>query len=167
VAYTLEEPPYFGSSKMGSAVHAQSLRRAGVKIRAMICLEMIGYYSDRPFSQEYPLHALKLIYPTRGNFLAVVGRGDDVALIRRVKRAMQGGPLAIRSLNDPLNMTGTDLSDHASYWRQGYPAVMLTDSAFYRNQAYHEAGDTEDRLDYRRMAQVVEAAYQAVMRLAE
>ena len=98
---------------------------------------------------------------------AVVGRGKEVALIRRVKRAMQGGPLPIRSLNDPLRMTGTDSSDHASYWREGYPAVMLTDSAYYRNQAYHEAGDTEDRLDYQRMAQAVAATYQAVVRLAE
>ena len=167
VAYTLEEPPYFGSTRQGSAVHAKSLRLAGVKLRAMLCLEMIGYYSDRSGSQEYPHPALKLIYPTRGNFLAVVGRGKEVALIRRVKRAMQGGSLPIRSLNDPIGLIGTDLSDHASYWREGYPAVMLTDSAFYRNQAYHEAGDTEDRLDYARMAQAVAATYQAVMRLAE
>jgi hypothetical protein len=88
VAFTLEEPPGFGSPMMGSAVHVQSLRQEGVRVRAMLCLEMIGYFSDRSGSQSFPVPAMGLLYPRRGNFVAVAGRFADRPLIRRVKRAM-------------------------------------------------------------------------------
>jgi hypothetical protein len=157
VAYTLEEPPYFYTSHMGSMVHAESLKHQEVKVRLMISLEMIGYFSDAPDSQSFPISLLRLLYPSRGNFVSVVGSIGDGLLVRRLKSTMQtASPLPVYSINAPRFVPGIDFSDHLSYWRSGYPAVMITDTAFYRNHNYHTANDTAEKLDYRRMAMVVE-----------
>lgn len=167
VAYTLEEPPVFGSPLMGSAVHAASCRQRGVRVSAMLGLEMIGDFSDAPGSQTYPVPAMRLLYPSRGDFVAVAGRLREIGLVRRVKSAMRRVPeLPVRSINAPPAFGGIDLSDHASYWKEGIPAVMVTDTAFFRNARYHTEEDTPDRLDYRRMALVVSALHQAVLALA-
>src|SRR5215468_6651381 len=164
VAYTLEEPPFFRSEQMGSAAHAKALKREGAVVRVMFSLEMIGYFSDARDSQHFPSSAFSLFYPTEGNFISVVGKIDDGMLVRRIKKAMTGGTsLPIYSVNAPRLISGVDLSDHLSYWREGYPAVMITDTAFYRNSNYHTPDDTAERLDYRRMGQVVEGVYAAVI----
>ncbi len=167
VAYTTEEPPYFATEHMGSAVHAASLKKLGVKVRGMISLEMIGYFSDEPNSQSYPTPLLRLYYPSRGDFITVTGNPANAALTRRVKKAMRSGGVSVYSVTAPVFIPGIDYSDHASYWEQGYPGVMVSDTAFYRNKEYHKWGDTADRLDYKRMAQVVEGAFAAVHDLAE
>lgn len=166
VAYSTEEPPQFGTPHMGSAVHAEAQRKAGAKIRAMISLEMIGYFSDEPGSQDYPVPLLKLYYPSRGNFITVVGDPGGIALTRRVKKAMSGGSLPVYSITAPAFVPGIDYSDHASYWAAGYPAVMINDTAFFRNKHYHKTTDTADRLDYKRMAVVVDGALAAVLSLS-
>ncbi|HYG63754.1 MAG TPA: M28 family peptidase [Thermoanaerobaculia bacterium] len=164
VAFALEEPPHFGSSSMGSAVHAGSLKRRGVPVRAMICLEMIGYFSDEPESQRFPLPGLRWIYPSRGNFIAVVGRPGEGGLAGRVKKAMQRAtPLPVHSATLPSSVPGVGLSDHRNYWDAGYNAVMITDTAFFRNDNYHTEEDTPETLDYRRMAQVVQGVHAAVL----
>jgi hypothetical protein len=165
VAYTLEEPPHFRTPHMGSVWHARALQAAGRDVELMLSLEMIGYFSDRPGSQAYPLAAMKLGYPDRGNFIALVGRFGDFALSRSVKAAMSGASeLPVYSLNAPSLVQGVDFYDHRSYWAQGYPALMVTDTAFMRNQNYHGAGDTFDKLDYKRMAMVVQAVYAVAKR---
>lgn len=166
VGYSTEEPPYFATPHMGSAMHATALKAAGVKVRAMISLEMIGYFSDEPGSQAYPAPLLKLYYPSRGNFITVVGNTNSRQLTRRVKKAMSAGRLPVYSITAPVFIPGIDYSDHASYWDVGYPAVMINNTAFYRNRFYHKPGDTADRLDYRRMAEVVDGALAAVLSLA-
>ncbi|MFP2934056.1 M28 family peptidase [Pyxidicoccus sp. 3LG] len=167
VAYTLEEPPHFRTGNMGSAVHARSLKEAGVRVRAMVALEMLGHFTDVPGSQEYPLAALKLKYPDTGHFIGVVGTPGDGGLTDTVAEAMRGAsPLPVESLSAPRELEGVDFSDHASFWEQGYRAVMVTDTAFFRNPRYHEAGDTWDTLDYARMAQAVQGVYAAVRTLA-
>ncbi|MDD5629679.1 MAG: M28 family peptidase [Elusimicrobia bacterium] len=164
VAFTLEEPPQFGGADMGSARYAAALKSRGARLRAMLALEMIGRFSDQPGSQRYPLPLLRLFYPGRGDFAAVVGRGE---LNRAVKRAMRSASgLPVVSLAAPASLPGVDYSDHSSFWAQGYPAVMITDTAFYRNPDYHTSQDTADRLDYRRMAQVVDGVSTAVLELA-
>ena len=165
VAFSLEEPPYFRTEYMGSAVHAASLKKQGVPVRAMFCLEMIGYFSDAPGSQGFPTPALKPFYPSKGNFITIVGKPDQGALVRRVKTAMRhASPLPVFSINAPTAVPGIDFSDHGSYWKAGYDAaVMITDTAFYRNPNYHTARDTADTLDYRRMALVVQGVYAAVL----
>lgn len=167
VAYTLEEPPFFRTEQMGSAVHAESLREANAKLRAMLCLEMIGYFSDEPNSQEYPLAGLKALYPNKGNFIALVGTLDEIALLRRVKRAMiAASDLPLRSINAPRSLEGVDFSDHLNYWNRDFPALMITDTAFYRNKRYHHPEDVLDTLDFNRMAKVVQQVDAAVIELA-
>jgi hypothetical protein len=167
VAYTLEEPPYFGSAHMGSVMHAQSLRKDGVKVKAMLSLEMIGYFSDASDSQSFPVSLLRAFYPSRGSFIAVIGSLGEGGLARRVKRAMIGSSsLPVYSINAPRSVPGIDFSDHLSYWKAGYDALMITDTAFYRNHNYHTANDTAEKLDYRRMAMVVAGVYGAVIDLS-
>ncbi|WP_051293684.1 M28 family peptidase [Pseudoduganella violaceinigra] len=168
VAYTLEEPPHFRSRHMGSVWHARALKAEGRDVELMLSLEMIGYFSDRPGSQAYPLAPMKLGYPDRGNFIALVGQFGDFGVSRSVKAAMSGASdLPVYSLNAPGAVQGVDFSDHRSYWAQGYPALMVTDTAFMRNPNYHGAGDTFDKLDYKRMAMVVQAVYAVAKRAAE
>jgi Zn-dependent M28 family amino/carboxypeptidase len=160
VAFTLEEPPHFRSEDMGSARHARRLRDAGRAVRLMISLEMIGYFDSTPGSQTYPVPGLGLLYPDRGDFVAVVGRLRDWAAARRVKALMLGASdLPVRSINTFASMPGVDFSDHASYWNEGYSALMVTDTAFFRNPNYHGPRDTAERLDYARMAKVVQGMF--------
>ncbi|MBF5041604.1 M28 family peptidase [Aggregicoccus sp. 17bor-14] len=168
VAFVLEEPPFFGSQNMGSAVHARGLKKAGVKVRAMLSLEMLGCFSDAKGSQQYPVPGMKMLYPDAGNFIGVVGTLGGEALVAEVKAGMRSaGGIPVESLNAPRSVVGVDLSDHASFWDQGFPALMITDTAFLRNERYHRADDTWDTLDYPRMAQVVEALHCALESLAQ
>jgi len=163
VAYTLEEPPHFRSSNMGSAVHAKSLKVQGKRVSLMLSLECIGYFSDAPDSQQLLTPAMKAVYPTTGNFIALVGNYEEGHLSRRVKAGMQAATdLPVYSINAPSFLTGIDFSDHLSYWNEGFVGMMVTDTAFFRNQAYHTPEDTPDRLDYGRMAKVVEGVWQVV-----
>ena len=168
VAYCTEEPPHFGGSDMGSYRHAQWLAEQKVDVAAMVCLEMIGYFTDEPDSQDYPFAALKFLYPSTGNFIAVVGNTQQRRLLATVKDAMAGATdLPVYSAAIPEMVPGVDFSDHRSYWEFNYPAVMITDMAFYRNTAYHTEADTHDRLDYVRMAKVVLGIHQTVRVLTQ
>ncbi|MCS6926977.1 MAG: M28 family peptidase [Candidatus Binatia bacterium] len=168
VAFTLEESPHFSSAHMGSAVHAQSLQQRGMQVRIMFSLEMIGYFTDVPQSQRFPFPFLAAFYPTTGNFIAVVGKLDHGLVVRRVKQAMRrASPLPVYSINAPRFVTGIDFSDHRNYWDKGYTAVMITDTAFYRNDNYHTERDTPDTLDYQRMAMVVQGVYAAIRAFAD
>jgi hypothetical protein len=165
VAYTLEEPPYFRTDSMGSVWHARSLHDVHREVRLMLSLEMIGFYRDTPNSQQYPISALKLLYPDKGNFIAIVARFGDFSATRRVKGLFEGATdLPIVSINAPRSLQGVDFSDHASYWRFGMPAMMITDTSFLRNPNYHERSDTPETLDYSRMAKVVRAVHAVVMK---
>lgn len=167
VAFTLEEPPYFRTEDMGSARYAHKLRQQGADIEAMICLEMIGFFKDEKNSQRFPSALLKLIYPNRANYIVVVGSIGDRTLIRQVKRSMKGATdLPVYSMCAPKGFPGLDFSDHLNFWNQGYTAVMITDTAFYRNEEYHGAHDSLDRLDFNRMSKVVLGTYEAVIQLA-
>ncbi len=168
VAFTLEEPPYFRTENMGSAHYALGLHKAEVDIKAMICLEMIGFFSDEKNSQQFPSPLVKWFYPNRGNYIAVVGSLGDRKLIKQVKGSMKGATdLPVHSMSAPKSFPGLDFSDHLNFWDQGYTAVMVTDTAFYRNPNYHTADDTLQRLDFDRMAKVVLGVYEAVVQLAE
>lgn len=168
VAFTLEEATSFGTLQMGSLVHAESLKRARIPVRVMFSLEMIGYFTDAPQSQSFPFALLAALYPSRGNFIAIVSKLDQGSIVRRVKKAMRGASsLPVYSINAPRFVRGIDFSDHRSYWQAGYNAVMITDTAFYRNHTYHTNKDTADTLDYQRMAMVVQGVYAAVLAFAQ
>lgn len=160
VAYTLEEPPYFRTDSMGSVVHAQNLRETKQPVEMMISLEMIGYFADEPGSQQYPVGLLRYLYSDKADFIAIIGRMQDRSQTRKVKAAMSGATdLPVFSMNANSFVMGVDFSDHRSYWAKDINAVMITDTAFFRNQEYHRAGDTADRLDYQRMAKVVQGVF--------
>ena len=166
VAYVLEEPPFFRTDQMGSAVHAKRLAADRAGCRGVIVLEMVGYFSEAWGSQGYPLPLFHLMYPSRGNFIGVIGRWDQGDWVRAVKAGMKGATdLPVYSIRAPPEVPGVDFSDHLNYWAEGFKAVMVTDTAFYRNKAYHSAGDRPERLDYERMAQVAVGVYEAIVSL--
>ena len=146
VAFALEEAPYFATPGMGSEVYASALERSGRRVRAMLCLEMIGCFTDAPGSQGLPFSVLKFLYPTRGDFIAVVGAVGGPGIVRRVKRSMrEASALPVCSINAPRFVHGVDLSDHSTFWKRGLPAVMITDTAFYRNsEVSHRSRYTRD-----------------------
>lgn len=162
VAFTNEEPPFFFWGRMGSAVYAETAKARGEDIRLMISLEMLGSYSDRPGSQGYPPF-LKHFYPDRGNFIAMVSNRASREELRQLVTAFQAhSDFPVESLATFEFVPGVAWSDHLSFWRQGYPAMMVTDTAFYRNAAYHSAADTPEKLNYPAMARVVEGLFHAL-----
>jgi hypothetical protein len=164
--WPLEEPPNYRTPSMGSAVHASSLADSNAEVSGMICLEMLGYFTDEPGSQYFPVPGMGLLYPSRGNFIAVVGNGSSWGFTRGVKARMAGATeLPVRSINAPALLPGVDFSDHYNFWKQGWDAVMITDTAFYRNPNYHRMTDTPNTLDFEGMAQVVTGVYAAMTTL--
>jgi hypothetical protein len=166
VAYSLEEPPFFATEDMGSAVHAQSLHAEKARVRAMLCYEMIGYFSDAPGSQRFPDAALAAHYPSTGNFIIVVGKQGQEALTQQVQTLMRAhSTIDVQRINLPASQPLAGLSDHRNYWHYGYEALMINDTSFLRNPNYHQASDTIDTLDFQRMAQVVNGVTGALLAL--
>jgi hypothetical protein len=166
VTYSLEEPPFFGTDEMGSYIHAKSLKDQKAIVKGVISVEMIGYFSDSVGSQDYPVGLLSSLYGDKGDYITVVKklRGGDFA--KAFKDAyFNNNTLPAKAFSAPTFVGGIDLSDHRNYWRFGYDAVMLTNTAFYRNHQYHLAGDTVDRLDIRRMGLVVDGLYRAIAQM--
>ncbi len=168
VAFTLEEPPVFRSRHMGSYVYARHLQQTGRKVEGMICLEMIGYFNDDPDSQFFPLPFMKWIYPDRGNFITLVSNLQSRRFLKRVQTGFKkGSDLPVETLSSLSLVPGVDFSDHRSFWKWGYNALMVTDTAFYRNPHYHGPGDVPETLDYDRMADVVLGLKSAIEHIAE
>jgi Zn-dependent M28 family amino/carboxypeptidase len=166
VFFPNEEPPFFPDAGMGSAAYAAQLRRTAVDVHTMISLEMLGYYSDRPNSQRYP-PGLSLLYPDRGNFIGFVSNLSSRKRLRELKDAFTASSdFPCESLAAPEWTVVVGLSDHSSFWKQGYPGLMVTDTAFMRNPHYHQASDTADTLDFQRFARVTEGLVGALKRLA-
>ncbi len=166
VAFALEEPPVYRTKNMGSYHYAQMLKKNRQKILGMICLEMIGYFVDSPRSQKFPLPFMKRKFSTKGNFIAAVGNLRSRKFTEKVKKGFkEGTDIPIFSYNALPIVIGIDFSDHWSFYKFGYRAVMITDTAFYRNPYYHTERDTYDTLDYERMAKVVHGVKAAVERL--
>ncbi|OGK98427.1 MAG: aminopeptidase [Candidatus Rokubacteria bacterium RIFCSPHIGHO2_12_FULL_73_22] len=166
VAFVNEEPPFFATRAMGSDVYARAARARGDDIRLMLALESLGCYSDAPGSQRYP-PLLGWCYPDRGNFLAFVSNRRSRRLLRRTV-ALFGEGCDVPAVHAaiPAVVPGVAWSDHLSFWRQGYPALMVTDTAPYRYPHYHSAGDTPDRLDYPALARVADGLARTVAALA-
>ena len=159
IGFTCEEPPAFATPGMGSRVYAKQARRQQAKILGMLCLEMVGYYSQTPGSQSLPLPLRLMGYPTTGNFIGLVSDGRSKPLWTRLEAAIKGGCQlpAVVTLAVPFGghlLPEVRLSDHANFWDEGYPAIMLTDTAYMRNLHYHGPGDIMDRLDLTAMTEL-------------
>jgi Zn-dependent M28 family amino/carboxypeptidase len=167
VAFVNEEPPFFMTRRQGSAVYAKAARARGDDIRLMASLETMGYYSDVPGSQRYP-PLFRYFYPDRGNFLGLVSDLRSRGVMRHVAEVF-------RACSDfPLQHTATfrwipgiAWSDHLPFWRQGYRALMVTDTAFHRYRYYHTAQDTADKLAYPAFGQATLALCHCFVALAK
>lgn len=155
VAFVNEEPPFYRSEAMGSRHYARRSKERREDIRAMFSLETIGYYSDRPGSQRYPF-PLGFFYPSTGNFIAFVSNLSSRSLLHEAIASFRvHGGIPSEAVAAPAWVPGVDWSDHWSFWREGWPALMVTDTAPYRYFHYHTAQDTPDKVDYERVARVV------------
>ncbi len=144
IAFDLEE---YGL--IGSQFYAKSLKEKGEKIRLMLSLEMLGYCNNEPHSQSYPT-GLDQFYPNTGNFIALVGNIKILLDLKNLSEIFKKNEMPCEILPVPfrgLPVFETRLSDHASFWDEGYPALMVTDTAFLRNPNYHKASDTIETLD--------------------
>jgi Zn-dependent M28 family amino/carboxypeptidase len=163
VAFALEEWPVYRSSNMASYHYAQSLKENNEKVEGMICLEMIGYFCDREGCQRYPFPFMNRIFPKTGNFVSMVGNMRSKSFTEGMAKSFrQGTTLPVVTLNAPAIVIGIDFSDHWSFGKFGYEALMVTDTAFYRNPHYHAPTDLPDTLDYARMSKVVEGLTAAI-----
>ena len=166
VAFASEEPPWFQTDAMGSLVYARACRDRKDRITSMVSLETIGFYSDADGSQQYPF-PFGLFYPSRGDFICFVGNMGSAALVREAIATFrtttqfpsEGGAL-------PGWIPGVGWSDHWSFWKAGYPAIMITDTAPFRYPHYHTTGDVAAKIDYEKMARVVSGVERVVRALA-
>jgi len=166
VAFTLEEPPSFGTDHQGSRVFVKKLKEKGETVAGAIVLEMVGMTKA---DQKYPVFLKMAGYPDRGDFIGVVGNSNSKGFGEHVVAAMRQNPaLPVETLYVWLNgwlLPDTRLSDHASFWDAGIPALMVTDTAYFRNPNYHNPGDKPGTLDYRFMAELVDSLDRALRRL--
>jgi Zn-dependent M28 family amino/carboxypeptidase len=166
VAFVNEEPPFFYWGKMGSMVYAREARRRRERIRLMLSLETIGYYSEEPGSQQYP-PLFRYFFPDRANFIAFVANFRSWPAMRRTVSAFRHhSTFPAEHVATFGFVLGVSWSDHLAFWRQGYPALMVTDTAFYRYPYYHTAADTPERLNYTALAEVTRGLCGAVADLA-
>ncbi len=156
VFFANEEPPFFGSEHMGSHHYARWCREQKIQIRAMIALESLGYYSDEEGSQKYP-EPLSQGFPTKGNFVAFVGDLPSKSLVEQSRALFaKAVDFPAQAVALPASIVGIDWSDHASFWKEGYRAFMVTDTAPFRNPHYHQKTDTPETLSYDRMARMTQ-----------
>jgi Zn-dependent M28 family amino/carboxypeptidase len=167
IAFPHEEPPYFFTHRMGSRQYASSAKQSGESILAMLTLEMIGYAGEG-YKQLYPVPLMQTLgrYPKDGNYVALVSNLRSAGLLSVVRKAMrQQKTVKVESLCAPGFIPPLFLSDHSSFWKYGYPALMITDTAFLRNPHYHAVTDTVDTLNFDFLARVVDAVRAAVIAL--
>lgn len=166
IFFVLEEPPAFRTSYMGSYVYAKKAKENKEKIYGMISLEMLGYYNNIKGAQMYPLPLMGFFYPKVPNFIGVVGNLKSRKLVNKIANSIKkNSPIPVETLSTIKCVPGVDFSDHGSFWKMGYPAVMITDTAFYRNPNYHTPDDTIETLDFDQMAKLLQGLKQAAIDL--
>jgi hypothetical protein len=167
VAFVNEEEPFFlNDHEMGSRVYARRSHERNEKIAAMFTVETIGYYSDKDGSQEYPF-PFNLLYPKKGNFIGFVGNLASRSLTQRCLASFRRATrFPSEGVAAPSWVPGIGMSDHASFWSEGYPAVMITDTAPFRYPDYHSETDTPDKIDYERTARVTTGLARMVAEVA-
>jgi len=167
VTFVNEEPPFFQTDKMGSRVYASRARQRGEKIVAMLSLETIGYYSNEKGSQNYPF-PFSFFYPDTGNFIGFIGNVSSRSLVRKAIKVFRSSTaFPSEGIAVPRWIMRTDWSDNWSFCKEGYPAIMITDTALFRYQYYHSQQDVPDKIDYERMARVVVGISRIVRELSQ
>jgi len=165
-AYCLEEPPFFRTEYMGSYIHAKSLYDAGTPVYGMVVLEMIGYFDDRAKSQSYPVKAMKVAYGKTGNYIMLVRKIGAGEFSKKFSAGFKNlATIDAQNLKAPAKVEGIDFSDHLNYWKFDYDALMVTNTAFYRNRNYHKPSDTMETLDIPKMMKVIDTIVLAIVNL--
>jgi len=168
IFFVLEEPPAFMTPAMGSYVYALQARDRGENVVGMISLEMVGYFNEAEGSQAFPVPGMHWLFPDRGDFIGVVGNVASRELTLAVAESMKAGSgLPVEHLVALPFVPGIGLSDHGSFWKMGFRAVMVTDTAFYRNPNYHGESDTIETLRFDKMSQLVRGMVHVVEYLAK
>jgi len=166
VAYSLEEPPFFRTEYMGSYIHAKSLYDAGTPVYGMVALEMIGYFDDKAKSQSYPVKVMKVAYGRTGNFILLVRNTGSSEFVKKFVSIFNDmATINTHNLKAPSKIEGIDFSDHLNYWKFNYDALMVTNTAFYRNRNYHQSSDTMETLDISKMMKVIDTTATAIKNL--
>lgn len=166
IAFVNEEPPYYRTEDMGSRIYVRQAKARNETIKAVIILESIGYYSGKINSQRYP-PLIGIFYPNQANFIAVVGNFKSRHLVSKIIASFKKYskfPIFSSVLDF---IPGADFSDHWSFWKEGFPAVMITDTAFLRNPHYHRDSDTWEKLSYENMTWVIEGFCSVMIELAK
>jgi hypothetical protein len=165
VTYSLEEPPYFRTPYMGSAVHAASLAKAKTKVHVMINIDMIGYFSETGKPHRLVSSFIKPGTVVPGNTTCILGKEGEEKITGTIKKHMtQNSSIAVLALNLPMGTTGMDFSDHLNYWENNYPAVMITNFLVCPNFNYHKPTDTIDKLNFEKIAEIVKGLYSALVK---
>ena len=167
VAYSLEEPPFFRSQYMGSAIHAKSLAQAGIKLHIMISVDMIGHFSKSGGPSPYFSSLIEPGTVVPGRTTAILGKKGDEKIAKRIKRYMMetSGELVVAALNFPEGTRGLDHSDHLNYWNHGYRAVMISNFPVSSSSNYHQVTDTTATLDFGKLTEVVRGLYRVLVNL--
>jgi Zn-dependent M28 family amino/carboxypeptidase len=166
VAFSNEEQPFCDTNEMGSKIYADECKQYNENIVAMLCLETIGYYSDKPGTQTFPDESFNALKHDAGNFISFVSNIESSELLKKCigdfRASLKFPSIAIAA---QTSMRGIDFSDHRNFWRLGYPAIMITDTAFYRYPHYHQLTDTPDKIDYERLALLTHGIFEIVLKL--
>ena len=167
VTFVNEEPPFAHSDAMGSRQYARRARERGENVVAMFSLETIGHYAEHAGSQRFPF-PFGFFYPSTGNFVAFVSNLSSRALLHEALASFRRhGAFPSEGVAAPAFIPGVDWSDHWSFWKEGYPALMVTDTAPFRYPHYHTMQDTPDKVDYERLARVVTGLHGMLRELAQ
>jgi len=166
VAFVNEEPPFFYSGRQGSNIYAKAIRQRGDDIRLMLALETMGYYASEPHSQDYP-PLFRYFYPHTADFISLVTNfGSRQVMLKLARAFRQVSDFPLQHVATFSFIPGVAWSDHLSFWRQNYKALMVTDTAFYRYPYYHSSNDTPEKLDYPSLARVCQGLFNAICLLA-
>ena len=163
VAYTLEEPPYFGTKQMGSYIHAKYVHDQRIRVTGVICMDMIGYYAFERKTQTYPLWGLGLFYGTKGDYITAVKKfGPGKFAKKFAKKFKRNSAIKVKKFTGPQKLPGIGFSDHLNYWKFGYSSLFITNTGFYRNFNYHKKGDSLATLNLPKIAEVVDGLNNAL-----
>ena len=164
VAFTLEEPPFFRTNNMGSYIHAKSLKENNTPVKGMISLEMIGYFSDEPYSQNYPILNMDKIYGNKGDFITLVNKSNKGIFAKKFcDQFVEEATIKTVVFDNTASLESVEFSDHLNYWNFGFDALMITDTSFLRNKNYHRKSDTLETLNLPKMAKVIDSVFETLI----
>lgn len=160
-----EEDPFFGTEMMGSYQYAKRSHQLREDIKVMLSMDALGIYKDEPGSQRLPF-PFSMFYPNRGNFLAFIGDfSSRKYMIETTRGFKKGSSFPIEAGVVPKWAKGAAWSDHSSFWKFGYPGIMVTDTGGFRSPSHTTKEDTMEKLNFEAMSRIVVGMYTSAVHL--